>query len=309
MNKISKKMKTKNIIFSAILGLLVIVSSCKKIDIPNSNKVTVTFANPGANYVINDITVNPNAPIKFNFTISSESEMETVQIFKNATEISKETVTGNKLSFSSDKTFAADAAPGVYTYRFLARDKAGIYMGERKIVITVNNNNDYNYFTVKKLLVPDAAKSNPTYYSLSTNEAFSYNMVGTRSNLIDFGYFFDTTILTGTTVKGHTIYALNINPIPSPLAIYDISGFTKNATLLKVITSPTFANLNSSTLLQSTGVAQLGSGTTTSITQAVGKTILFKTVAGKYGALQITYGSQENSDKETFIVFDIKIQK
>ncbi|TCC90014.1 hypothetical protein EZ428_12015 [Pedobacter frigiditerrae] len=303
-------MKTKNIILSAILGLTTIVFSCKKIDIPNSNKVNVTFANPAANYVTENITVSPNAVIKFNFTISSESEMETVFIMKNLTEISKETVTTNKLSFTSDKTFAADAAPGVYTYRFLAKDKAGVYMGERKLTITVTNNNDFNYFTVKKLIVPDTTtKINPTYYSLSTNEAFSYTTGATKSNLIDFGYFWDPAIQSGTTPKGHTIYALNITPIPAPLSIYDISTFTKNATLLKVITSPTFANLNSSTLLQSTGVSQLASGTSTSINQAVGKTILFKTVAGKYGALQITYANQENPSKSTYIVFDIKIQK
>ncbi|TKC10116.1 hypothetical protein FA048_07875 [Pedobacter polaris] len=304
-------MKTKNIIFSALLSLLVIVFSCKKIDIPNTNKVAVSFASPGANYVTNDITVAPNAVIKFNFTITSESEMETVLIFKNATEISRETVIGNKLSFTSDKSFTADAAPGVYTYRFLARDKGGIYMGERKLVVTVTNANDMNFYTIKQLFVPDTvAKTNPTYYSLSTNEAFSYSNVGTKSNLIDFGYFWDPE-LTGNPLapKGHTIYALNITPIPAPLAIYDISGFTKNATLLKTITSPTFANLTSSTLLQSTGVTQLASGTSRSIFQAVGKTILFKTAAGKYGALQITYGNQEKPNKDTYIVFDIKIQK
>jgi hypothetical protein len=304
-------MKTKNIILSAVLGLIIVVFGCKKIDIPNSNKVTVTFANPGANYVTENITVSPNAVIKFNFTITSESEMETVFIIKNLTEISKEAVVTNKTSFTSDKTFAADAAPGVYTYRFLAKDKAGVYMGERKLTITVTNDNDYNFYTVKKLLVPDTtAKVNPTYYSLSTNEAFSYTIGATKSNLIDFGYFWDPTLTGSPAVpKGHTIYALNLTPIPAPLSIYDISTFTKNATLLKVITSPTFANLNSSTLLQSTGVSQLASGTSTSIIQAVGKTILFKTVAGKYGALQISYGNQENPNKSTFVVFDIKIQK
>lgn len=303
-------MKTnKFIIFFFLLGLgFTTFYSCKKIDIPNSNTVTVTLQDKGVGYVTNNVTLSPGAALSFNFTITCPTDMETVYVSKNGTIVSTDVLTTDKRSFTADKAFTADVAPGVYTYRIWAKDKAGVYLGEKNIVVTITS--DFYYYTNKVLFVPDTtAKTNPTYYSTVTNQVFSYTDGAAKSATIDFGYFYDPA-LTGTTVNGHTIYALNISPVPSPITMYDLSAYTKNATLLKSVTSPSFASVNSSAALQTAGVAGLASGTTTSVKNlSTGKLILFKTVAGKYGILSVNYVNQDNASKGTFMNIDVKIQK
>ena len=303
-------MKTnKLIILCALLGLFALTYSCKKIDIPVSNQISVTLSSKGAGYLTNDVSVAPAAPIAFSWTINSPTPFEFVYIQRNGTEIFKAQVAPST-SYSGDNSFLADAAPGIYTYRFLARDKAGTFLGEKNIVVTVTS--DFYYYTQKTLFVPDStAKTNPTYYSTTTNEVFSYTGLGAKSNLVDFGYFYDP-VTTGTppVPNGHTIYALNVSPVPSAIAMNDLSSFTKNATVFKRVTAPTFANVTSSASLQTAGVANLGSGTSNSINKlASGNLILFKTVTGKYGMIQINYINQDNPSKKTFINIDVKIQK
>lgn len=297
----------KLIVRCTLLGIFALTYSCKKIDIPISNQISVSLSSKGASYLTNDITLAPATPISFSWTINSPTSFEFVYIQRNGTEIFKAQVPPST-TYSGDNSFVADAAPGVYTYRFLARDKAGTYLGEKIIVVTITS--DFNYFTQKTLFVPDTtAKTNPTYYSTTTNEMFSYSGVGAKSNLIDFGYFYDPTLVSNV-ANGHTIYALNISPVPSALEMNDLSSFTKNATLLKRITSPTFANITSSTSLQTAGDANLGSGTSTSINKLVaGNLVLFKTAAGKYGIIQVNYVSQDNASKGTFMSIDVKMQK
>ena len=53
----------------------------------------------------------------------------------------------------------------------------------------------------------------------------------------DFGYFYDTTTVGVTVINQpkHTIYALSAS---TPVQ-YDLTGWTKNATIFKKITTPT----------------------------------------------------------------------
>jgi hypothetical protein len=304
-------MNTKKIFtLCAILSIIIIIYSCKKIDIPNTNTVNVTLSNKASNYITGNVSLNPSTPFAINFTISCPTDIETVFVSRNGTIVTTDVLTTDKRNFTADKSFVADAAPGVYTYRIWARDLAGKYLGEKNIVVTVTS--DFYYYTVKNLLVPDTtAKTNPTYYSSSSHEVLSYTGMGTKSASIDFGYFFDP-VTTGTpaVANGHTIYALNITPVPSAISMYDLASFTKNATIFKRVTSPTFATVNSSTVLQSAGVANLASGTSTFINKLVaGNTILFKTVSGKYGMIQVNYVNQDQPWKSTFMNIDVKIQK
>ena len=300
--------KYKLITLCMFLGLLVVAYSCKKIDIPNTNQIEVAILNSGSNNIIGNVTVDPGTAFGIDFTVNSPVDMEYVYIYKNGTEVTKDQLTTNKRYFRGTKSFTADVAAGVYTYRILAKDKAGIYLGEKNIVVTVNS--DFYYYTNKNLYVPDTtAKTNPTYYASLTNQVLSYTDAVSKSASVDFGYFYDPA-LTGTTVNGHTIYALNVTPVPSAITMYDLTNFTKNATLLKLVTAPTFASITSSSALQTAGVANLGSGTTTSVKGlATGKLILFKTVGGKYGMINVNYVKQDNASKGTFMNIDVKIQK
>ncbi len=311
-------MKKHIIILCASVMLVSMLTSCvKKIDalLDTSNTATVTFVKSGPKFLTADATVNPKDSIQFNFTISSPSNMKYISIVKNGitSDIVKDTIksNGNHHYFTAIKKLVADSIPGSYYFKVVARDTLGIYLGSSDpIIVTVTP--DFNYYTNLRLYVPDTtAKINKTYFNLTTPMSYSYSdITAATSNQIDIGYFFDPTILSGTTPKGHTVYALNISPLPSAISMYDISTFTKNATQLKLITTPTWANINSGLLLKAQGVAAFKTTSATSINSlAAGSVILFKTVGGKYGAMQVTYLGGGSPYKSTYINFEVKIQK
>jgi hypothetical protein len=322
--------KYKLIITLWIATLFIFTVGCvKKIDIPQTNNVEVTLANSGAKFVTSNITVNPKDSVFFDFTITSSKDMKFVGIQKNPTNliafIAKDTLTtSNKNSFSAIKKFAADSAAGVYTYKIVALDAQGYYIGSKDIVITVTS--DFVYFSTRILQMPDStSKTNKCYFSSSNTvvQTFSYSDGASNSGSIDFGYFYDTTkILAGSplvlTDKGHTIYALN-NTV-TPFLPYDISTWTKNATALKLSTTVTFASLTSGGALRTAGIAALTTGAATRVSTTdrpvasiashlTGAVILFKTVAGKYGALTINYTNHNRGFPDSYINVDVKVQK
>jgi hypothetical protein len=311
-------MKKNIIILCASVMLVSMLTSCvKKIDalMDTSNTATVTFVKSGPKFLTEDATVNPKDSIQFNFTITSPSNMKYISIVKNGitSNVTLDTIkpNGNHHYFTAIKKLVADSIPGSYYFKVVARDTLGIYLGSSDpIVVTVTP--DFYYYTNKRLYVPDTtAKTNKTYYNLTSQTAFSYSdITAATSNQIDIGYFFDPAILSGTTLKGHTIYNLALSPLPSAISMYDISTFTKNATQMKLITTPTWANLNSGGILKAQGVAAFKTASANSINSlAAGSVILFKTVGGKYGAIQVTYTGGGSPSKSTYINFEVKIQK
>jgi len=308
----------KNYIYILVgLSLVTLLSAClKKIEKFNSNTISVDFAKPGPKFLIADVTVNPKDSIQFSYTVNCPTPMSYVTVTENDVEIARDSVkTGDMKTFSSVKKFVADSAAGVYTYKIVARNSAGVYLGSSMpIVVTVTP--DFNYYTNLRLYVPDStAKKNLTYFNLSSHTGFSYSDVVSKgnSNQIDIGYYFDTDSIVvnkKNQAKGHTIYNLNISPVPNNLAIYDISNFTRNLTLMKVASSPTWVKITSAGILRATGQAQLKGNLPNSISSlAVGNIIFFKTAAGKYGALLITYFSQNTAGPGTYMNFEEKIEK
>jgi hypothetical protein len=304
-------------IIKATLPLLfaVMATGClKKIDVFNSNHIEVVFNNSGAKYLTSDVTVNPKDSLYFDYMITSQADMKYVYLLKNGTELLRDTLTvATRNKYSSLKKLMADSIPGVYTYNVTAKDTGGVYMGT-SATITVTVAPDIYYYTNRRLYVPDTTgKVAKAYFSAATGEIFSYTEGAANSARIDFGFFYDTTS-TGTPPK-QTIYALNA----SGFAPYDISTWTKNATVFKRVTSPvTFATLNSSAELQKQGVANLSSGALSKISCATGvttagvftgNTYVFKTAAGKYGALTILYTSADSPLSGNYVMIDVRIQR
>lgn len=301
--------KNKLIILGVAAAFALAVTSCvKKIDIPQSNKATVTLAASGANYVTSDITVNAKDSLLFSFNIACAGDMKYVSLQKNGADILRDTLNStNKNSFSAIKRIAADSIAGIYVYRVVARDVQGIYMGSRDITVTVTA--DFKYYTVRILQVPDSnAKTNTCYFSSTNGNTYSYSTGAANSALIDFGYYYDTT-----SANKHTIYALSA--AQTQLGFYDISSWTKNATIFKRVTTPTFASITSKGALRTAGIANLASGTASKIvtatpskTNLTNDVILFKTAAGKYGIMTINYTNQESASAGTFINIDVKVE-
>ena len=231
--------------------------------------------------------------------------MALVEIQRNGTRIDTFKIIGaNTRSFSGLKRYRLDSIPGDYTYRIFARNNQNVYIGDGGKSIKVTVTPDLYYWVNRELKVPDTvAKVNPNFFATSTGQTYSYTSAGpAKSAEIDFGYFYDTT--TAGAPK-NTIYNLNA----STFAPHDLTGWTKNATIFKRVTSPTFASLTSGSALRAAGIANLGSGTSPKITQlAGGNVILFKTVAGKYGAININYIDAVGTTPR-FINVDVRVER
>jgi hypothetical protein len=306
-----------------ILGLFaatVLLSACeKKVDAIDSYNVTVDFRNSGAKFLTQDVELNPKDSIYLDFTITSQADMSYVEIQKNGVRVDTFRMNNfsNKKSFSFVKGYIADSAAGTYTYRVLARNTTAVFMGDGNKKITVTVKPDFNFWSYRILQVPDStAKTNKCYYSTTDGNVYSYTDGSANAAKIDFGYYWDTTG-RGTTVTTddlkHSIYALNAPQLQ--LGYYDISTWTKNATLLKKMpTAINFVtNLTSGGAIQSLIGGQMASGTSSKITlvsTAGGSNVIgFKTTAGKFGAMLVRYVNGDSPNATTQMEVDVKVQK
>jgi len=295
-----------------MMAVWTLTGCLKKVDIINSNIAEITFNNSGTKFVTSDITVNPKDSLYFDFVAKCVKDMKYISIQRNGTDIVRDTLTvSTRNLYSAVKKLMADSAAGVYTYNVVAKDTGGIYLGSAGFTVTVSA--DFYYYPDIRMYVPDTvAKSAKAYYSASTNQTYSYSEGAANSAKIDFGYFYDTTS-TGTPPR-HTIYALTA----STFVPYDISTWTKNATVFKRITAPAFTAITSSAELQKQGVLNLTSGALSKVSCATGvttagkltgNTYMFKTAQGKYGAIFVIYTSADSPLPGNYMTIDVKIQK
>ncbi len=296
-------------------------SACeKKVEDVGDFDVTVDYKSGNPKAVTGDVTVNAKDSIYLDFSISSPSaDMSYVEIQKNGVRIDTFRMNGfaDKRNFSLVKGYVADSIPGDYSYRVLARDARAIFMGDggKQIKVTVTPN--FSFWSYRILQVPDTTnKTNKCYYSTVDGALYSYTDGAANSAKIDFGYYWDTvgrsTASTTDDLK-HTIYALNAAQPQIPF--YDISTWTKNATVFKKMpTSVNFVTgLTSGGALQTLIGGNMTSGTATKVTTvsaASGNNVIgFKTAAGKFGAILIRYISGDSPSATTKIEVDVKVQK
>lgn len=302
----------KKIIFGMALLAFVLTGCEKKVDPVDNSNAAIELSNLGKYYVTGDVTLNPKDSIYFSFNISSSKDMKYVSIQKNPVNqtafLVRDTLNAsNKNSYSAVKKFMADSANGSYLYRIVAHDAIGNYIGHKDIAVNITT--DYTYYTYRFLYVPDStAKVNKCYFSTADGKTYSYSDGASKSAGIDFGYFYDTTKVSGTPI-GHTIYALNATGIFAP---YDISSWTKNATIFKKISSPAFNTFTSSGGLRTAGISNLASGATAKVTGLTASSpnnlVVFKTASGKYGVIQINFVNASDATATTFANVDVKIQ-
>jgi hypothetical protein len=309
----------KKYIVGITLAMLMLNACTKKVDPIDGSNAIVTLVNAGTGFVTGDVTVNPKDSIFFSFTITSNKTMKYVSIQKNPVNqtafVVRDTLTAaNQNSYTITKRLRADSANGTYIYRIVAHDTGGVYIGHKDLVVTVTP--DFYYYTVRVLQVPDTtAKTNTCYMAASTGNVYSYTTGAANSALIDFGFYYDTTgTLTPSTTDDlkFSLYALSA---PQPqLNFYDISAWTKNATIMKKATAPTFASILSAGGLRSAAITNLTSGATNKVTAlsttvAGNNLVFFKTAAGKAGCMQINYINGTNGAKDSYANVDVKIER
>ncbi len=308
-------MKIKSML--AILSTGIFFMACKKgVEPVDGSRATVELRGGAKEYITGDITVNPNDSIFFDFTITSSEDMGFVGVQKNPVNqtafIRRDTLNAsNKNSYSTIMKFRADSANGSYVYRIAAHTNKGVYIGHKDVVITTAP--DFNYYTNRFLYAPDTTgKNNKCYISVTDGgKTYSYNEGSAVSASIDFGYYYDTS-RTGTTVNGHTLYALTANQF----APYDVTSWTKNATILKRATvSPTtaFLNIFSAGTIRTLCNAQLASGASNKAMNIAGSNpsnlVYFRTASGKNGIALLNFFNGGNAEKTSYINIDVKIEK
>lgn len=300
-------MKRNNLILTSLLTLILLSVACEKKVAPiDDYSVTVEYKSSGAKYVTGNLTISPKDSLFFDFTITSAvADIAVVEIQKNNAKIDTFKMAGSGVrSFSALKKYMSDSASGDYTYRILARDAKGVFLGDGDKQIKVTITPDFVFHSYRFLYVPDStAKTNKCYLSTVDGKVYSYTDGAAKSADIDFGYFYDTTT---TGAPKHTIYALTA----SAFLPYDISTWTKNATILKKGTTPAFSTLLSSGGLNSAGISNLASGTSNKVTAlASGNLVFFRTAKGKYGCLQVNFIEGSNASPNTYLNVDVKVQK
>jgi hypothetical protein len=306
----------KKFIIAGSISMIILFTACqKKTDPVDGNNATVSLVNGGTGYVTDNITVNPKDSIFFSFTINTTKDMRYVGIQKNPVNqvafITRDTVSSAHLrSYTTEKRLRADSANGDYIYRIVAHDAAGRYIGHKDIIVSVKA--DFNYYTFRMLQVPDTtAKTNTCYMAATTGTVYSFTNGAANSAQIDFGMYFDTTgTLTPSTTDDLKFCVYALSAAQPQLSYYDISTWTKNATIMKRATSPAFNTLTSAGALRSAGVTNLSSGTSAKIDKLVANNLVFfKTAGGKVGCMLVNFVSGNAPNKETFISVDVKIEK
>lgn len=293
--------------------LLIVIGGCeKKVDPIDTYYVTVEYKNSNPNCITDDKEINPGDSIYFDFTVTSEEEMAFVEIQKNGFKLDTFSVPAGKKTFSAIKSYKADTAAGNYSYRILARDKGARFLGDGGKLMTITVKPDFHFWSYRIMAVPDTVdKTNKCYYSISTGQTLSYTQGTTHSGAIDFGYYFDTatTIISNKRVPyGHTIYALNAPQ--KQLDFYDISSWTKNATVFKKMSIDFAKDLTSASAINTKIKNSMSSGTLSKVNLIAGGHVYgFKTVTGKYGAILIRYFNKDSPEKTTYIDIDVKVQK
>lgn len=305
----------KKIIAGFIMATL-IFSACKeKVDPVDINNANITLMSKGTGYVTENITVNPKDSLFFSYTVTSDKPMKYVGIQKNPVNqvafVTRDTLAdANKFSYTAEKRLRADSINGSFIYRVSAHDALGNYIGHKDVLVTVLA--DFNYYTFRVLRVPDTvAKTNPAYLSARTGETFSYTTGAANSAAIDFGFYYDTTGRASASATDDLRFSLySLSAAQPQLGFYDIGTWTKNVTIMKKATSPSFTSLTSGAALRAAGITNLASGSSSKVTQLVGNNmVFFKTANGKYGAMLINFVSGSSPAQDSYINVDIKIEK
>lgn len=303
----------------AVIVLVALGYACeKKVDPIDAYEVVVEYNSSNPKNLTEDIELNPKDSIYLDFTITSEKEMGYVEIQKNGVRVDTFVISGGKKSFSAIKGYRVDSIPGDYSYRVLARTQQTEFLGDGSKLLTVTVKPDFIFWSYRIMAVPDTTERvNKCYFSIATGESFNYNEAATRSASIDFGYYYDTTTATPLTTPrtklGHTFYELNAPQ--TQINFYDISSWTKKATVLKMMPSSVnfVSGLTSSGAINTLIKNNMTSGTGTKVNKilpAAGSNVIgFKTVEGKYGAILFRYANQGSDAKNTTIEVDVKVQK
>jgi hypothetical protein len=322
-------MKTKNIQKLFLIALSVMLfTGCKK-DSENIftmfTDLTVTYNNSDPRCVTDYKLVNDKEEVWIDFTINSASEdMYSYTVEKSASnQIPDRTVytindPAQRRSFSSIIKLVMDR-DGKTSYRIYALNQKGTFIGDGKKSVTIEVNPSYMIYANRNIYLPDtAAKSLPSFFSLSDASGYSYNQGAANAAKIDFGIY---RRLASNSTPAAVSYAINLyspSVAANPLTVYDISAWTpkrttrfsapvtgqSNAFLTGAISGSTIETLaRARTINLSATTATLAANGL-----ATGSAVFFLTPEGKYGMLFINSATSDYEGRP-YINVSVKVQR
>lgn len=287
-------MLKKGILFLAILGLIVSVSSCKK----DEESPTANFLG-GAGFVTTDQTVTAGESVKVGVTAAAPAGFTkmTIRVAYDggvATTVKDSSISGENFTLS-EYTIKTRSAVGTEKWEFSFVDKND-NSASLSITLTTTGGPIVSY--TAKLMGAQLATAG-SFMATSNGTVYTIANAKTNSNLIDFCYFFDpaaggnaATIAAPSSALAASFFSGATNGIAT--------WTTRNATKLGIttLTAADFNAINNWAAFSQTPTADLVGNL------KVGDVFAFTTAAGKKGLAKVNAINTGNTGD---ITIDVKV--
>lgn len=300
-----------------LLLLLVMLFSCKRegdniFNLFEDVSVTLHQENELNIGTYKEVAVGDS--IHVDFTISSKSkDMHQVWIFYNgagAAALKIPLGETEKRNFRYVYKIRADKV-GKTTFRIMAVDREGVFMGDGYTAVTFNVLSDYVHLNSRNLYMPDSVdRSSACFMDLVEGKTYTYAEALLHPEKIDLGMYRTYTIEpNGNITYKYSIYSLQADPIP--FGAFDFTGLAGKgrATYFSGIQNnqaSAFLNtLTSGAAIQSNAISRKTSNLKLEDLK-VGSLFYFRTPDEKYGAVMVN--ALSGFDNSRYLSLSIKRQ-
>lgn len=248
------------------------------------------------------------------FTISSATkDMHQVWIFYNgagAAALRIPLSETEKRSFRYVYKIKADKV-GLSSFRIMAVDKEGVFMGDGYKSVTYNVQSDYAHLNNRILYMPDSvAQRSACFINLMEGKTYTYAEAKANPEKIDFGLYRTYTVgSNGTITYSYNLYSLSLNTIPfKAFDFTDLAGKGRATYFSGIQNNQATAFLNtltSGSTIQSNAISRKTTNLSLNDLK-VGSMFYFKTPDEKYGVVIVN--ALSGFDNNRYLNISIKRQ-
>jgi len=248
------------------------------------------------------------------FTISSAAkDMHQVWIFYNgagAAALRIPLSETEKRSFRYVYKIKADKV-GLSSFRIMAVDKEGVFMGDGYKSVTYNVQSDYVHLNNRILYMPDSvAQRSACFINLMEGKTYTYAEAKANPEKIDFGLYRTYTVgSNGTITYSYNLYSLSLNTIPfKAFDFTDLAGKGRATYFSGIQNNQATAFLNtltSGSTIQSNAISRKTTNLSLNDLK-VGSMFYFKTPDEKYGVVIVN--ALSGFDNNRYLNISIKRQ-
>lgn len=248
------------------------------------------------------------------FTISSAAkDMHQVWIFYNgagAAALRIPLSETEKRSFRYVYKIKADKV-GLSSFRIMAVDKEGVFMGDGYKSVTYNVQSDYAHLNNRILYMPDSvAQRSACFINLMEGKTYTYAEAKANPEKIDFGLYRTYTVgSNGTITYSYNLYSLSLNTIPfKAFDFTDLAGKGRATYFSGLQNNQATAFLNtltSGSTIQSNAISRKTTNLSLNDLK-VGSMFYFKTPDEKYGVVIVN--ALSGFDNNRYLNISIKRQ-